>query len=59
MKFEKRIAELAGLNATERYIKLRKEISTIDTILPQKQIANYINVTPIQLSRIRKKIFSE
>ena len=58
LKFEKRIAELAGLDASKRYIMLRQEISNIDNILPQYQIANYLNITPVQLSRIRKKIFS-
>ena len=55
---EERVSELSGLNATKRYIKLRKDIPNIDNILPQYQIANYLNITPIQLSRIRKKIFS-
>jgi len=55
---ENRIAELSAFNATKRYLKLRKDIPNIDNILPQYQIANYLNITPIQLSRIRKKIFS-
>jgi len=56
---EKRITELSALDGTERYLQLKKEIPNIDNLLPQYQIANYLNVTPVQLSRIRKKIFSK
>jgi len=59
LKFEKRISELAGFNATKRYLQLRKDIPNIDNILPQYQIANYINITAIQLSRIRKNLLSK
>lgn len=56
---EKRITELSSFDASQRYMQLKKEIPNIDNILPQYQIANYLNVTPVQLSRIRKKIFSK
>ncbi len=56
LNFDKRISELAGLDATQRYLQLRKDIPYIDNILPQYQIANYLNVTPVQLSRIRRKM---
>lgn len=58
LMFEKRISELAGYDATKRYKSIRKDIPNIDDILPQHQIANYLNVTAVQLSRIRKKLFS-
>ncbi len=58
-KFEKRIGELSGFDATKRYLQLRKDIPYIDNILPQYQIANYINITPVQLSRIRRKIINK
>ncbi len=58
LMFEKRISELAGYDSTKRYLSIRKDIPNIDNILPQHQIANYINVTAVQLSRIRKKLFS-
>jgi len=56
MDSEKRINELSALDATQRYTQLRKDIPKIDHILPQYQIANYLNITPVQLSRIRRKI---
>ena len=56
MDSEKRINELSALDATNRYLALKKDISDIDNLLPQYQIAKYLNITPVQLSRIRKKI---
>ena len=55
---ENRINDLSTLNSDDRYKQLKKEIPDIDNLLPQYQIANYLNITPIQLSRVRKKIFS-
>ena len=55
----KRISELSSLNATERYIKLKKEIPNIDNLIQQYHIASYLNITPVQLSRIRKKLYSK
>lgn len=55
---EKKIYELSVLNATERYINLKNEIPDIENIIPQYHIASYLNITPIQLSRIRKKLYS-
>lgn len=56
---ESRIHELALLNATERYLKLKKEIPEIETLIPQYHIASYLNVSAVQLSRIRKEIYSK
>ena len=58
LRSEKRIDELSLLNATQRYLALKEDIPTIDNLLPQYQIAYYLNITPVQLSRIRKKLFS-
>lgn len=44
------------LNATERYFKLKQKIPTINNLISQKQIANHLAITPIQLSRIKKKL---
>ena len=52
--YEKRNLELLSLDATQRYQNLRKKISNIDDIIPQYQIASYLSITPVQLSRIRK-----
>jgi CRP-like cAMP-binding protein len=48
--------EFLTLDATQRYLNLRKKIPNIDTLIPQKQIANHLAITSIQLSRIRKKL---
>ena len=58
MKYEKRLLELISLNATDRYLALRKQISKVDELIPQYHIASYLGITPVQLSRIRKKIDS-
>lgn len=57
--FESKIYDLSVLNATERYLKLKKEIPSIENHIQQYHIASYLNITPIQLSRIRKKIYSK
>jgi len=54
--YEERYRDLILLNATERYLNLRKQIPDIDQLIPQYQIASYINITPVQLSRIRKSL---
>ncbi len=56
MQYEKRSLELISLDATQRYIKLREQIPNIDDLIPQFQIASYLSITPVQLSRIRKKM---
>lgn len=53
---EQIITDLTSYDATYRYVQLRKAFKNIDNILPQYQIAHYLNITPVQLSRIRKKI---
>ena len=54
--YENRSLDLMRLDATERYLKLREQIPNIDNLIPQYQIASYLNITPVQLSRIRKKL---
>ncbi|HIC31049.1 MAG TPA: Crp/Fnr family transcriptional regulator, partial [Flavobacteriaceae bacterium] len=48
--------ELLSMNATERYLKLQQQIPNINHLMPQYQIATYLSVTPVQLSRIRAKL---
>ncbi|MFT4575580.1 MAG: CRP-like cAMP-binding protein [Polaribacter sp.] len=55
----KRINELTTLNATERYLKLKNEIPDIESLIQQYHIASYLNITPVQLSRIRKELYSK
>ncbi len=52
---DKKHIELLTMNAKERYLKLRKAIPKIDNLIPQYQIAKYLSITPVQLSRIRAK----
>jgi len=53
--YEERNLELMTLNGTERYVKLLKQIPNIEELIPQYQIASYLNISAVQLSRIRKK----
>ncbi len=53
---EKRELELLTLNATERYLILKKETPTIEQEISLTHIASYLGVTPTQLSRIRKSL---
>lgn len=55
-KAEKRNLELITLDAKDRYIVLRRDIPNIDDLIPQYEIASYLGITPVQLSRIRKKL---
>jgi CRP-like cAMP-binding protein len=57
IRMEKRIFELSMLDAKQRYLKLKKHIPEIENLIPQYHIASYLNITPVQLSRIRKDLF--
>ncbi len=54
-----RLDRLSLLDATKRYKVFKQRIPNIENLIPQYQIANYLNITPVQLSRIRKKLYSE
>jgi len=56
IKMEKTIINLGTKNAKERYQKLLVRFKGIENLIPQYQIASYLGITPIQLSRIRKVI---
>lgn len=57
IRMEKRIFELSTLDAKHRYLKLKKHIPEIENLIPQYHIASYLNITPVQLSRIRKDLY--
>lgn len=59
LRTEKKVYDLSILNATERYLKLKKEIPNIENLIPQYQIASYLNVSAVQLSRIRREIYNK
>ncbi|WP_422106938.1 Crp/Fnr family transcriptional regulator [Winogradskyella sp.] len=54
--YEKKYLDHISLNATERYQILKKRIPNIDNLIPQYQIASYLNITAVQLSRIKKDL---
>ncbi|TVZ55716.1 CRP-like cAMP-binding protein [Lutibacter sp. Hel_I_33_5] len=56
---EAKIYELSVLDGTQRYLKLKKEIPTIEKLIPQYHIASYLNISAVQLSRIRREINSK
>jgi CRP-like cAMP-binding protein len=54
--YEKKQFALISLDASQRYLKLKEQFPDIDNLIPQFQIASYLSITPVQLSRIRKKL---
>lgn len=54
--YERRLIELISLDAKGRYLALRNQIQEVDSLIPQYHIASYLGITPVQLSRIRKKM---
>jgi CRP-like cAMP-binding protein len=52
---QNRVMEGLGLSAIERYDIFTKKYQTIMHLLPQKQIALYLGVTPEFFSRMKKK----
>lgn len=58
-KIEEALLDLLSKDATQRYLILRTKIKDIDQLIPQYHIASHLGITPIQLSRIRKKLLSK
>ena len=54
--YEKKQFESVSLNATQRYQLLKSRIPDIDQQIAQYQIASFLNITTVQLSRIRKEL---
>jgi len=59
IRTEKRIYDLSVLNATERYLQLKNDIPDIENLIQQYHIASYLSITAVQLSRIRKELYSK
>jgi CRP-like cAMP-binding protein len=59
IRIEDRNKDLTILNSEQRYLKLKKMAPGIENKIPLYHIAAYLNITPIQLSRIRKKVYSK
>ncbi len=54
--FEDRIGSFLFQSPEERYIKLLESGSHVLQRIPQHYIANYLGITPVSLSRIRRRI---
>ncbi|MFN3848144.1 MAG: Crp/Fnr family transcriptional regulator [Spirosomataceae bacterium] len=52
---EQKEIEIVLLDAEKRYEIFKKQYPQIEQLIPQYQIASYLGITPIQLSRIRRK----
>jgi CRP-like cAMP-binding protein len=59
IKKEDKATVLSTLDATDRYLHLKQQIPDIENLIQLNHIASYLSITSIQLSRIRKKIFSK
>lgn len=56
IKYEERNLDLMILDAKARYLKLIKQIPNIESLIPQYQIAAYLGISAVQLSRIRRRL---
>ena len=57
LKVEKEIG-LATLTAKERLIEFRKKYRLLENLIPHTDIASYLGITNISLSRLRKDLMS-
>ncbi|MCU0824760.1 MAG: Crp/Fnr family transcriptional regulator [Leptospira sp.] len=55
-KKAKREFELLTMDAKDRYLALRQEKPELETLLTQIQLASYLRITPVSLSRIKKSL---
>ncbi len=53
---EQREIELVLLHAEKRYEIFKRDFPMLEQEIPQYHIASYLGITPIQLSRIRRKL---
>ncbi|WP_435255129.1 Crp/Fnr family transcriptional regulator [Tenacibaculum sp. A30] len=56
VKAEDILLKISSLTATERYLALKERIPNIDDLITQRYIASFLNISPVQLSRIKKKL---
>lgn len=55
-QLQRRINQLLGATAEERYLDFIKTYPSITQRVPQKMIASYLGITPESLSRVRKEL---
>ena len=53
---QKRITQLLGATAEERYLDFLKTYPNIFERVPQWMVASYLGITPESLSRVRKEL---
>jgi CRP-like cAMP-binding protein len=53
---EQREKEFFSLNATTRYLNFKKSYPGIEEKVSQYHVASYLGITPVALSRIRKRL---
>ncbi len=58
LKVENIILDISINPSTKRYLLLKERIPNIDNLISQRHIASYLNITPVQLSRIKKKLLT-
>ncbi|PRX70969.1 CRP-like cAMP-binding protein [Cohnella sp. SGD-V74] len=56
MKKELREREFLLLSAEARYLKFLERYGPLETLIPQYHVASYLGITPVALSRIRRKL---
>lgn len=54
--YENKYLDQIALNATERFALLKEQIPNIESLIPQYQIASYLNITAVQFSRLKKDL---
>lgn len=57
-RYVDRNIDFLTLDATQRYLNLRKRIPNIDATIDQNKIASHLAISRIQLNRIRKKLLT-
>lgn len=56
---EQREADFLFLSGTQRYVKFLRENPGLAERIPLKYLAGYLGITPVSLSRIRKKLSND
>jgi len=56
VKKEKREMDLLLLDAKQRYLKFKEEYPELSLLIPQYQIASFLGISPVSLSRIKKSL---
>ncbi len=51
--------ELLALDATARYLRALQRWPTLEQVFKQIHIASYVGITPVHLSRLRKKLAAQ